>query len=112
MEELLKYEFSESARHWITIVFFWSGFAAWVGVIVQFFDARLHKSSFEQPWLALTLGYISVSLGPVIARAYSNNDAFEPVSPPGIAASFLVAMVATTLYYVFRFLFPIHEYEE
>lgn len=106
MEELLTYQFQEPVRRWITVVLFWSGFAAWVGMIV---GALFRSTIFSRPWPSFCLGWLGVALGPVIVRSFLKNDAFEPISPTGISSAFIVSIGAVVLYYVFSFLFPSSE---
>lgn len=109
MEHFLTYEFTDPARRWLTIFFFWSGFAAWVGIIVS---AIFRSSVFNRPWTAFCVGWLGVALGPVIVRTFLEDDNFVPVSPSGIGAAIVFAIFVSLMYYVFSFLFPKHDQEE
>ena len=109
IEQLLTQEFTDDARRWITIVFFWSGFAAWVGVLVS---AIFRRGAFQRPWTAFCLGWIGVALGPVVARTLLQSDDFEPVSPAGLGAALLFSIATVLTYHVFTFLFPRRDLEE
>lgn len=102
LENLLTIEFSEEARRWTSVVFFWSGYAAWVGVIVQtFFRSR----NFNNPWSAFCLGWIGVALGPLVVKPFLGSVPYDPISPSGIGVALLFSIAALFMYHIFAFLF-------
>ena len=106
LENLLTVEFSEAARRWTTVLFFWSGYAAWIGLLARtFFRAR----DFRSPWNAFCLGLVGVTLGSLVMSSFVRDARFDPVSPSGIVGSLLFSILAMVAYYVFSFLFPKRE---
>ncbi|MBQ9812374.1 MAG: hypothetical protein IJM54_03575 [Thermoguttaceae bacterium] len=102
IEQLLTIEFTDEARRWATLLFFWSGYAAWIGLIVQtIFPSR----DFHKPWPAFCLGWVGVALGPLIVCPFLKTGRFDPVSPSGIGVALAFSFAAFVLYHVFSFLF-------
>lgn len=109
MEQLLTIEFTEGARRWATLLFFWSGYAIWIGLFAR---GVAPTRDFRGPWTTFCLGWVGVALGSLIIGPSLSGGAFDPLSPSGIGISLFFSIVAMLTYYVFSFLFPRREDEE
>ncbi len=102
IQQLLTIEFPDYARRWTTVVFFWSGYAVWIGLLVQ---TVFRSRDFSRPWQSFCLGWVGVALGPLIVGPFLKNGSFDPVSPSGIGVALAFSIVAFIAYHVISFLF-------
>ncbi|MDO5309883.1 MAG: hypothetical protein Q4G03_10405 [Planctomycetia bacterium] len=100
MEEFLTMEFLAPVGRLLRMIFFWSGFAALVGLLVALVvPAERSASSFR----VFGLGMVGVTIGSCVGRTIFHIESFDPVSPAGVVFAIVAAIIALLAFYVFTF---------
>lgn len=91
-------DLSASAQFWINLLFLWIGFGTVAGLTARaLFPGKTPKSAFG----TLVIGVMGSCAGPMFVSRVLAPDAFNPISPFGLFASVVAALIFLVLYRMF-----------
>ncbi|MCF0234236.1 MAG: hypothetical protein HUK22_04575 [Thermoguttaceae bacterium] len=102
LENIFAWEFPPQVKSSLNFLFYWSGYAIWIGLIANFFFSRW-SSVARNVWTTFLLGIVGSTLGPLCLGLLAPEGQVDPAGPAGIFSAFVMAIVVMIVYALFVF---------